>query len=260
MVWQEPKTNWGQNPDDGVTAADMNRIEGNIKYAMDLVVPGKQLVKQAIVDSGGNVISEVPTFEELAASVDTIFDGTDAVASDILVGKKALSKKQMLTGTMPNRGAINNTITTQGGQITIPKGYHNGIGVVKAQITNLIASNIKGGVNVGGVIGTLTPSIDVFSCNRDTTKEDGFSHTFSVSPEKLIVYGATAHNDYTDSIDYTVINSLPWSGEIKVIDVSSGTTGRLTRITKTSDRTLKFTIDKGTGTRGVTMIVFAIGY
>lgn len=61
-----------------------------------------------------------------------------------------------LSGTMPNRGAIASTITTQGGQYTVPQGYHWGTGKVTASFANLSAGNIKSGVNVGGVVGTLS--------------------------------------------------------------------------------------------------------
>ena len=60
---------------------------------------------------------------------------------------------------MPNRGAVTNTITTQGGSYTIPAGYHNGSGKVTASFSNLVASNIKQGVNIGGVTGSLKPAI-----------------------------------------------------------------------------------------------------
>jgi len=59
-----------------------------------------------------------------------------------------------LTGTMTNRGAVTSTITTQGGQYTVPGGYHNGSGKVTASFANLSAGNVKKGVNVGGVVGT----------------------------------------------------------------------------------------------------------
>lgn len=38
------------------------------------------------------------------------------------------------TGTMPNNGAVSGSITTNGGTYTIPKGYHNGNGIVTANI------------------------------------------------------------------------------------------------------------------------------
>ncbi len=79
----------------------------------------------------------------------------NATASDLLSGKTATTDAGEIVGTMPNRGAVANTITTQGGQYTIPAGYHNGAGKVTATFANLVAENIKSGVNIGGVVGTL---------------------------------------------------------------------------------------------------------
>jgi hypothetical protein len=47
-----------------------------------------------------------------------------------------------ITGTMPNNGAQNATLTTQSASKTIPAGYTSG-GTVTASITNLAAANIK---------------------------------------------------------------------------------------------------------------------
>ena len=77
-----------------------------------------------------------------------------AVASDVISGKTIGTENGIVTGTMTNRGAVTNTITTQNGQYTIPIGYHSGSGKVTASFSNLSAENIKKGVNVGGVVGT----------------------------------------------------------------------------------------------------------
>ncbi len=61
---------------------------------------------------------------------------------------------------IPIIGAASSTLTTQGGSYTIPRGYHNGRGSVRTNITNLRPENIKSGANVGGVVGTLSPKIN----------------------------------------------------------------------------------------------------
>ena len=66
---------------------------------------------------------------------------------------------QYLEG-IPIIGAASSTLTTQGGSYTIPRGYHNGNGSVRTNITNLRPENIKNGANVGGVVGTLSPKIN----------------------------------------------------------------------------------------------------
>lgn len=58
-------------------------------------------------------------------------------------------------GTMPNNGSVLHTITTQGGSYQPPEGYHSGQGFINADFPNLVAGNVKSGVNIGGVVGTL---------------------------------------------------------------------------------------------------------
>jgi hypothetical protein len=80
----------------------------------------------------------------------------NAVAADVLANKTFSNDIDTgLIGSMVNNGAITNTISTQGGQYTVPSGYHNGSGKVTASFANLIAGNIKSGVNIGGVTGNL---------------------------------------------------------------------------------------------------------
>ncbi|SCY92864.1 hypothetical protein [Alkaliphilus peptidifermentans] len=76
-------------------------------------------------------------------------------AGEILTGKSAFANGGgKIAGTMPNRGTVNNTITTQNGQYTIPAGYHSGSGKITASFANLVPENIKRGVNIGGVVGS----------------------------------------------------------------------------------------------------------
>lgn len=105
----------------------------------------------------------------------------NASASDLLSGKTASVDAGDIVGTMVNRGAINQTITTQNGQSTIPMGYHNGTGKVTANITNLVAGNIKKGVNVGGVVGTAKAI--VLTSPAPSASRDGYKYINSVNPK-----------------------------------------------------------------------------
>jgi hypothetical protein len=81
----------------------------------------------------------------------------NATASDLLLDKTASTDAGDIVGTMPNRGSVGTqSLTTEGAEYTIPAGYHNGLGKVKAVITGLIASVIKAGTTVGGILGTFT--------------------------------------------------------------------------------------------------------
>ncbi len=81
-----------------------------------------------------------------------------SVVGDVLSGKTFNSANGIgLTGTMHNNGSVGTqSLTTEGAEYTIPAGYHNGLGKVKAAITGLIASVIKAGTAVGGILGTFT--------------------------------------------------------------------------------------------------------
>ena len=98
-------------------------------------------------------------------------DATAQVA-EILTGKTAYARGTKLTGTMPNNGGVTGTITTVAGEYTIAQGYHDGSGKVSIDPTEqakIIAANIKQGVQILGVTGTLEPSSDVTVQSKSAT-------------------------------------------------------------------------------------------
>lgn len=95
-----------------------------------------------------------------------------ALVSEILYGKTAHARGTLLTGTMPNRGAVTGTISSKSTPYTIPNGYHDGSGTVSIDSTsasNLIAGNIREGVTILGVEGTMSGSEDVHAQAKTTT-------------------------------------------------------------------------------------------
>lgn len=86
----------------------------------------------------------------------------DTVAvGEILSGKTAHARGALLEGTMPNRGAVSGTISTKAGTYVIPQGYHDGSGTVGISSTEqdkIIASNIRQGITILGVEGSMSGS------------------------------------------------------------------------------------------------------
>ena len=83
----------------------------------------------------------------------------DATTDEILAGKYAYVNKAKLTGTMTNQGEKHYTLSTRDAEVSIPQGYHDGsggIGLSSADKAALVAANVRQGVTVLGVEGTMS--------------------------------------------------------------------------------------------------------
>ena len=92
---------------------------------------------------------------------DAYTSDANAVAAEILSGKTAYVNATKITGTMTNRGSVTGVISTLVGEYTIPQGYHDGSGKISidsTEQTKLIAANIREGVTILGVTGTMSAS------------------------------------------------------------------------------------------------------
>ena len=116
----------------------------------------------------------LPTGESTTGTCAYDADTSDAtaVAAEILSGKTAYKNGSKLTGTMPNRGAQTSTISTVAGSVTIQQGYHDGSGSVtldSKEQAKIIASNIREGVSILGVTGTMSGSEGVKATSANVT-------------------------------------------------------------------------------------------
>ena len=126
-------------------------------------------------------------------------DATAAVA-EVLATKTFYKNGSKLTGTMPNRGAVTGTISTVSGTYTIQNGYHDGSGTVSISSTEqakLIAENIRQGVEILGVTGTMSGSEDV---NAQTKTITPTTSSQTITPD-------TGYNYFTQ----ITVNAIPYT-------------------------------------------------
>lgn len=153
------------------TAVAMDILLGKVAYAKGQRIVGtmpnygdKIYTPSDAVQTGG-----AGFYNSIKVNPRPALSGT-ADPANVLAGKyfyKNSYSRQL--GTMPNRGAPAQTLTTQGGQYNLPSGYYTG-GYVKAQFANLVAGNIKKGVNIGGVVGTLLDGTNMYNYKYGTGK------------------------------------------------------------------------------------------
>ena len=119
-------------------------------------------------------------------------DATVAVA-EILTGKTAYVRGAKITGTMPNKGSVTGNISAKAQKFTIAQGYHDGSGYVQIAPTEqekLIATNIRQGVTILGVEGSMSGSEGVVAQSKTVTPttttqtvmpDDGYTHLSQVT-------------------------------------------------------------------------------
>lgn len=125
-----------------------------IDLTADTVTEDKILASYTAHDASGNIITGTCDFDVNSQ------DATVKVA-EMLTGKTAYARGTKLTGTMPNNGSISLTISEVNEEVSVAQGYHDGSGkvsILETEKAKLIASNIKQGITILGVTGTLEPS------------------------------------------------------------------------------------------------------
>ena len=156
-----------------------------IDLTADTIVEDKLLKGYTAHGADGEVVNGSCTFDA---------DTQDATASDseILVGKTAYVRGVKRTGTMPNNGAVSIKITNKDDALNIAQGYHDGSGTAAIDETEkakLIAENIRAGVTVLGVVGSMSGSEGVNAQSKEVTSSNvdqtvlpdaGFTHLTQV--------------------------------------------------------------------------------
>lgn len=85
-----------------------------------------------------------------------------AAAGDVLAGKVIVTADgKVTTGTMPNNGAVNKTLTAQEKSYTIPAGYHSGTGSVSISPESKTATPTKSQQTISPTAGKVLASVTV---------------------------------------------------------------------------------------------------
>lgn len=136
-----------------------------IDLTADTVTKEKLLKGATAHGPDGNVITG-------ACDYDANTQDATATDAEILSGKTAYNKGNKITGAMKNNGAVSGTISAKSGKYTVPQGYHDGSGTVQIAATEqakIIPNNIREGVTVLGVTGTMSGSEGVKAQSKTAT-------------------------------------------------------------------------------------------
>lgn len=90
----------------------------------------------------------------------TFHDTTDAdaKAASVKDGEFFYAEGEKREGTMPVNGDVSGTISTKDGTVTVPEGYTPGgtVGISSTEKEKIIAANIRKGVTVLGIAGSMS--------------------------------------------------------------------------------------------------------
>lgn len=169
--------------------------------------------------TASDILTGVTAHDKSGASItgtcsyDSDTSDDTAAVGELLAGKSAHARGAQIIGTMPNNGAVTGTISTKAGQYTIPQGYHDGSGKVSiatAEQNKLIATNIRQGVTILGVEGTMSGSEGVVAQAKTATPswsqqviapDTGYTHLSQVTVASIpIAYSDNAAGGQTVTI------------------------------------------------------------
>lgn len=174
-----------------------------IDLTADTVTADKILASYTAHDASGATITGTCDYDVNSQ------DATVKVA-EILLGKTAYARGAVLTGTMPNNGAKAISISKVDDEIAIPQGYHDGSGkasIIDSEKAKIIASNIKAGITILGVTGTLEPSSSI----------KVHAKTVTPSTEKQTILPDSSY----DYLSQVTVNAIPY---VETENSAGGTT------------------------------------
>lgn len=119
--------------------------------------PASQTV---VPDEGYNGLSSV--LVEAIPDVYNDTSGVTAAAADVLLNKVIVNADgEAITGSMPNNGAVSQTLTTDDTSYTVPAGYHDGKGKVSISPESKSVTPTKSAQTITPSTGKVLSSVSV---------------------------------------------------------------------------------------------------
>lgn len=214
MAWISPKLDWLTNPVNP-TANDMARIEGNTDFLKTDIETKKGLIVDA-VNTMGQTATLSNTHSELAGKIVAISSDATATVGQVLSGATFYQGGVKRIGTIPSKTA--QTFTPSTVNQTISSGqYLSGIQTITGD-EDLVAGNIKSGVNIFGVTGNVLDVASYFvylpSVNYYLKWEEGYWNLNS-KPTYLInntyMRITSTIGSYSAGVEETVVTKDPVS-------------------------------------------------
>lgn len=131
-------------------------------------------------------------------------DTSDATAAgaEILSGKAAYVNGVKITGEMNNNGDVSGVISKKADSYTVPIGYHDGAGKVAISTTEqakIIATNIRAGVSILGVTGTMS--------GTESAKAQAKTATPKTTAQTILPDSAQGFN----YLSQVTVNAIPYN-------------------------------------------------
>lgn len=180
---------------------------GNYTLQSKNVTPTKK--QQSVTpDTGFYGLSDVTVAPIPDAYQDV--SSVNAAAADVLTGKIYVTAAGVVTtGTMPNNGAVSQTLDAITVSYTVPKGYHNGTGTVKITLETKTVTPTKSSQTVTPTAGKLLSQVTV-----EPIPAEYITTTDATAKAAEILDGKTAYVNGTK-----VEGSMPSNGVMnKTID------------------------------------------
>jgi hypothetical protein len=145
-----------------------------INLTQDTVTAKTLLVGETAHGADGEPITGTCDF-------DCYTQDANATKDEILKGRIAYVNKTKVEGAMIDHGAIAGMVYEADSPCVIPRGFHDGSGTVGVDATNLAPSNIRQGIKILGVTGTMTGTESVKA--QDVYIAPSIDHEINVVPD-----------------------------------------------------------------------------